>query len=73
MAVGLYPEPNNQFALEIDHMAECVRSGRVPRTPGEEGLQDQRLMEVIYASAREGRPVRLAAVGEVDGTRGPAL
>ena len=25
--------PRNQFAAEIDHMAECVRTGRKPRTP----------------------------------------
>ena len=66
-------KPQNQFALEIDHMADCVRSGRRPRTPGEEGLQDQRLMEAIYTSAREGRPVRFSAIKGLDVTRGPAL
>lgn len=30
----------NQFSAEMDHMAECVLSGRRPRTPGEEGVQD---------------------------------
>ncbi len=69
----LFPKPDNQFALEIDHMAGCVRSSRVPRTPGEEGLQDQRLMEAIYTSAREGRPLRLPAFKGLDVTRGPAL
>lgn len=47
----------NQFAAEIDHFAGCVRSGERPRTPGEEGLRDQVLMEAIYESARSGRPV----------------
>jgi predicted dehydrogenase len=48
----------NQFAAEIDHMAECVRTGQAPRTPGEEGLKDQVLMEAIYESARSGRAVK---------------
>ncbi len=41
----------NQFALEMDHMAECVMQNKTPYTPGEEGLQDQRIMEAIYESA----------------------
>lgn len=61
----------NQFAIEIDHMAECVRSGRQPRTPGEEGLQDHLVMEAIYQSAREGQPVRLEPRSGLDVTRGP--
>ncbi|MET0210946.1 MAG: Gfo/Idh/MocA family oxidoreductase, partial [Burkholderiaceae bacterium] len=52
----------DQFALEMDHMAECVRTGVEPLTGGPEGLQDQRVIEAIYASARShGKPVRLAA------------
>jgi predicted dehydrogenase len=50
----------NQFAQELDHFAQCVRTGRSPHTPGEEGLQDQVLMEAIAASAAgDGRIVRL--------------
>ncbi len=61
----------NQFALELDHMATCVATGRTPHTPGEEGLQDQRLMEAIYRSAASGRPVTVPAVAGLDTTRGP--
>ncbi|WP_367614465.1 Gfo/Idh/MocA family oxidoreductase [Teichococcus coralli] len=61
----------NQFAEEIDHMAECVLSGRVPRTPGDEGLQDHRIMEALYESARTGTPVSLPPAGAPDATRGP--
>ena len=68
-----FPKPQNQFALEIDHMAECVRSGQRPRTPGEEGLQDQRLMEAIYQAAAQARPVRLAPLKGLDATRGLQL
>ena len=69
-------QPSNpdkqQFALEMDHMAECVRHNQQPYTPGEEGLQDQRIMEAIYKSARDGgKPVKLTAgVGKTDAFRG---
>lgn len=49
----------NQFALEIDHFADCILNGKQPNTPGEEGLQDHLLMEAIYRSARENRPVAI--------------
>ncbi len=60
----------NQFALEMDHLAACVRHNKTPYTPGEEGLQDQRIMEAIYQSARENRPVPLPAVAGLDAFRG---
>lgn len=62
-------EEKNQFGAEMDHMAECVRSGRAPATPGEEGLKDQRIMEAIYRSAAEGRPVTLNPVAGPDAFR----
>ena len=63
----------NAFTLEIDHFADCVHNGRMPRTPGEEGLQDHLLMEAIYRSAAERRPVSLPPVAGLDAFRGPAL
>lgn len=38
----------NQFALEIDHMASSVKENRTLRTPGQEGVQDHVLMEALY-------------------------
>ena len=66
--------PKDQFALELDHMAECVLENRQPYTPGEEGLQDQRIMEALYASAAAGKPVRLTVPGggKPDAFRGEA-
>jgi predicted dehydrogenase len=61
----------DQFALEMDHFATCVRNNIQPHTPGEEGLQDARLIEAIYRSAREGRSVKTSAPGAA--TRGPEL
>ncbi|WP_071885803.1 Gfo/Idh/MocA family protein [Hymenobacter sedentarius] len=63
-------DEKNQFALEMDHMAECVRQNKTPYTPGEEGLQDQRIMEAIYESAKENKPVKLDNVLKIDAFRG---
>ena len=62
-------EAGNQFTHEIDHMARCVIEGTEPHTPGEEGLQDMRVMEAIYRSAETGRSVRLDPLARP--TRGP--
>jgi predicted dehydrogenase len=48
-------EPNSnrdpsQFALESDHLAECIFTNRDPKTRGEEGLKDMKLMAAIYRS-----------------------
>ncbi len=66
--------PKDQFAQEMDHMAGCVRENQRPYTPGEEGLQDQRIMEAIYESAASGKPVKIttpgAGAGKLDLFRG---
>lgn len=59
----------NQFSLELDHMATCIKENLRPHTPGEEGLQDHRVMEAIYESARTGQPVQLSPPSSP--TRGP--
>jgi predicted dehydrogenase len=48
----------DQFAREMDWMADVVR-GKAPLVaPGEEGLQDQRLIQAILDSvAKGGAPV----------------
>ncbi|WP_076070814.1 Gfo/Idh/MocA family protein [Sphingomonas montana] len=51
-------ERRSQFALQLDHLSDCVTSGRAPIVAGEEGLADMRVIEAIYRSAREGRSVR---------------
>lgn len=63
--------PKNQFATEIDHMADCVMQNRRPYTPGEEGVQDHKLMEAIYRSAESGRPVTFPKLDGLDLFRGP--
>jgi predicted dehydrogenase len=54
----------------MDHFAQCIQQNKAVHTPGEEGLQDQRIMDAIYESARTHRPVKLAQPGR---TRGPEL
>ncbi|WBO85321.1 Gfo/Idh/MocA family oxidoreductase [Hymenobacter yonginensis] len=49
----------NQFAAELDHMAECVLQNKTPKTPGEEGLKDIRLVMAIYEAARTGKRVKV--------------
>ena len=60
----------DQFATEMDHFSDCIRENKTPFTPGEEGLQDQKIIEAIYQSAREGKPVKLADVSKKDAFRG---
>ncbi len=51
----------NQWATQMDHLAESIRSGATTnRTPGEMGMQDIKLIEAVYESARTGAPVKVA-------------
>ena len=69
LAVEPQLEARDQFAEEMDHFALCVQKNLRPHTPGEEGLQDQRITDAIYESARTGRVIKLAAPASP--TRGP--
>jgi len=67
-----YPmlEEKNQFALEMDHLSMCIINDKKPYTPGEEGLQDMKIVEAIYTSAREGKLVQLEKFQGKDVFRG---
>jgi glucose-fructose oxidoreductase len=52
-------EPTDQFGAEISYLSDCILQDRAPEPSGIEGLQDVRLVEAIYRSARDGRPVTL--------------
>jgi predicted dehydrogenase len=71
-ALPNFPD-TNQFIAEIDHMADCVLNNREPYTPGEEGLQDQRIIEAIFESAKKQRIVKLPKIDKLDAFRGPEL
>jgi predicted dehydrogenase len=51
----------NHFAAEMDHFSDCVLTDKNPRTPGEEGLTDVRVIAAIEEAARTGRTVPVAA------------
>lgn len=55
----------DQFALEMDHFSQCIIENKAPFTPGEEGLQDQIIMEAIYQSAAERRPVKIEGLARI--------
>jgi predicted dehydrogenase len=44
-----YQDPA-QFTLETDHLAECILQDKTPKSPGEEGLRDMRIMMDLYKS-----------------------
>ncbi|MCC2548619.1 Gfo/Idh/MocA family oxidoreductase [Hymenobacter sp. BT175] len=52
-------QEGNQFAAQLDHLAECVRDNKTPKTPGEEGLKDVRYIMAIYEAARKGKAVKV--------------
>jgi predicted dehydrogenase len=52
-------EEVNQFAAEMDHFSGCVLQNEMPRTPGEEGLADIRIIAAIEEAARTGHTVTL--------------
>jgi predicted dehydrogenase len=53
-------ESSRQFTGEVDEFALAIRENREPvRGSGAEGLQDVRIMQAIYESARTGRAVPL--------------
>ena len=62
--------PHNQFAREMDAFALSLHNNAVPLTPGEEGLQDLRILEAIYQSAAGGSPVKMPQQAGHDITRG---
>ncbi len=66
--------PQNQFAVEMDDFAQRLRQGKKPLTGGEEGLQDQTIIEAVYRSAaNNGATVELPRATKLDSTRGEMI
>jgi glucose-fructose oxidoreductase len=59
-------EATDQFAGELAYFSGCILQDRPPEPSGLEGLQDVRIVEAIYRSARDGRPVTLPRIARVD-------
>ena len=49
----------DQFAAELLYFSDCIQRNREPEPSGHEGLQDVRVVEALYRSARTGKAVRL--------------
>ncbi len=47
----------DQFASELLYFSDCIRKNREPEPSGVEGMQDVRIVEALYRSARTGRAV----------------
>jgi glucose-fructose oxidoreductase len=62
-------EPTDECATLITTFAAAIREERQPEPSGIEGLQDVRIVEAIYRSSRDGRPVTLPRLVRAE-TRG---
>jgi len=52
----------DQFAAELVYFSDCILNDRDPEPSGEEGMQDIRIIEALYRSAKIGRPVKIPVV-----------
>ncbi len=61
MADGLVisPDPVNTYQAEIDEFSKAILEGRVPENNAVIGLQNQRMIEACYKSARSGKVVEI--------------
>lgn len=50
----------DQIVAQFDHFSDCVTQDQTPLTPGEEGLRDLRVIEALYKSVQERRPISLS-------------
>jgi len=49
----------DEFALELDAFARCIRRMQDPEPDGKQGLVDVAVMQALYRSARDNRPVSI--------------
>jgi glucose-fructose oxidoreductase len=52
----------DQFGPELVYFSDCILNDRQPEPSGEEGMQDIRIVQALYKSARSGKPVSLPPV-----------
>jgi predicted dehydrogenase len=49
----------SHFAAEMDHLSQAIKNGESVKTPGEEGLNDVKYMQLIYEAARTGKTIEV--------------
>jgi glucose-fructose oxidoreductase len=54
----------DQFAPELLYFSDCILNDRKPEPSGEEGMQDVRIVEALYRSAKTRRSVRIPAFAD---------
>jgi len=52
-------KPIDEFALEIDEFASCIKENREPEPSGEQGLRDLIIIDAIYRAAKRRRTVSI--------------
>ena len=53
-------EPVFQFALQLQHLCDCLRTGAPHRIPPDDSMGQMRTLDALYTSLRQGEPVALA-------------
>ncbi|HKW97136.1 MAG TPA: Gfo/Idh/MocA family oxidoreductase [Bryobacteraceae bacterium] len=53
----------DEFALELDAFASCVRERRAPEPDGIQGMRDIAILDAIYRAAKIGKPVAIRYPG----------
>jgi D-xylose 1-dehydrogenase (NADP+, D-xylono-1,5-lactone-forming) len=51
--------PLSQFALQLDHLRDCLENGRPHRIPPSDSIAQMRVIDAVYASLRSGQPARV--------------
>jgi predicted dehydrogenase len=49
----------DEFALELDEFADCIREGREPEPSGEQGLRDIIIIDAIYRAVKQRRSIAI--------------
>jgi predicted dehydrogenase len=49
----------DQYQLEVEHFTDCILSDTQPRYAGEDAVKNMRVIEAIYQSGREKKPVTI--------------
>ena len=52
-------KPMDEFVVEIDYFADCIRKQRKPEPDGEQGMRDIVIIQSIYEAVKKGRPVKI--------------
>lgn len=59
-------DPTDEVAAALTYFSGAIREDRMPEPSEVEGLEDVRIIEAIYRSARDGRPVTLPRLARAE-------